>query len=53
MSQSSHGNMLLQGLRGLAVAILKVSALLIGWLFKILALLFTWASEVTFKLSER
>ena len=53
MGNSSHGNMLLQALRTLGLAVIKVIALLIAWTCKLFGLLFIKLSELTFKLSEK
>ena len=53
MGQASHGNMLLQALRTLAIAILKVLALCFAWVCKICGWVFIKLSEITFKLSEK
>jgi hypothetical protein len=53
MSQSGHGNMLLQALKTLGVAILKLIAILFAWCLKIIGLAFTKLSELIFKLADK
>jgi len=52
MNQSSHGNMLLQALKTLGVAIFKVFIIAFAWCLKIVGLVFTKLSELTFKLAD-
>jgi hypothetical protein len=53
MSQSNHGNMFLQALKTLGVAILKVFVIVFAWCLKLVGLVFTKLSELTFKLAEK
>jgi hypothetical protein len=53
MNQSNRGNMLLQSIRTLGIAILKVIGLLFAWGFKIIGIGFTAISEFTFRLTEK
>jgi hypothetical protein len=53
MSSSSPGNMFLQALKTLAIAILKVFAIVFAWCLKIIGLGFIKLSEMTFKLAEK
>jgi len=50
MNNSHTGNMLLQALRSLVIAILKVLALIFAWCCKIIGNILIKISELTFKL---
>lgn len=53
MSQGNHGNMLLQALKALGLAIVKVFIIAFAWCLKIVGLVFSKLSELTFKLAEK
>jgi hypothetical protein len=53
MSQSGHGNMLVQALRALVITILKIIALLFAWCCKLIGKGFIFISDLTFKLTDK
>ena len=52
MSQASHGNVFLQAIKTVGVAILKLLALCFAWFCKICGWVFLKLSELIFKLAE-
>jgi hypothetical protein len=53
MQNSSLGGKLLQAAGLLMIALLKLVALIIGCCCKVIGILFTWLSEIIFKIAEK